>query len=231
MHGLFQLDPISVDPISVIVHGRATIVHFSKHASWHVPYVSYFTYECHSVKYIALKDGQWFDSWDKHKTELIIQWICHVRMKFQHSGSSIPGNSRTWNCFQFNVSSLELRSRGETLIKIYFLRAWISANNANTKTSVVALDFEASGNTPRIINSVSLCPLPLGCYSDGLRKGCWIMSSLVVINVCVDVMLLFWWVFSKILWPVLLVVLIFKHSGTRSSSILYSRALLFPIYL
>ena len=24
----------------------------------------YLTYERHSVKYIALKDGQWFDSWD-----------------------------------------------------------------------------------------------------------------------------------------------------------------------
>ena len=31
--------------------------------------VRYVTNERHTVKYIALNDGQWLDSWDKHKTE------------------------------------------------------------------------------------------------------------------------------------------------------------------
>ena len=39
--------------------------------------VRYVTYERHSVKYIALNDGQWFDSWDKHKTDsefVMLEW-------------------------------------------------------------------------------------------------------------------------------------------------------------
>ena len=127
------------------------------------------TTSCHAKKSSCEK------SYSTRWYPLICFYPCQNEIS-AHSGSSIPGNSRTWNCFQFNVPCMLTASNWSILFSSMvstFSLLTIYINQKIFSACVnIPVDIRHSCRNPSIyyINTFSKCYQCLGVYINSTLR-------------------------------------------------------------